>query len=317
MSPHRILVVEDHEPFRRVMCALLRQRADVSIVGEARDGLEAVHRAEALQPDVVMLDIGLPSLNGVEAAGRIRTVAPNAKLLLVTNEVSPDVVEEAFRRGAHGYVYKPRAQRDLLHVIEAVLRGGRFVSSGLERIARGDSLTSHRHDALFYSNEAILVNAVSRFIAGALNQGSAVIALVTESHGDSICSSLQASKVDLNRAIQQGRYIPLTISGLLSNVMVNCWPDPVRLLNAVEEVMTTIVQRATGQHATVSVCGEGAATLWADGYVEAAIQLEHLWDEIASSRHMDVLCPYPIAARQENARLVRSLCAEHTAVEIC
>jgi DNA-binding NarL/FixJ family response regulator len=317
MAPHRILVVEDHEPFRRVMCALLQQRADMSIVGEACDGLEAVHRAEALQPDVVMLDLGLPSLNGVEAAGRIRAVAPDAKLLIVTNEVSLDVVEEAFRRGAHGYVYKPRAQRDLLHVIEAVLRGGRFVSSGLERIARGDSLTSHRHDVLFYPNEAIFANVVSHFIAGARKKGSAVIALVTESHGECLHGGLEASDVDLDRAVQQGRYTSLSISALLSKVMVNCWPDPTRFLNAVRDAVVEAGRRATSQPPRVAACCECSPTLWADGHVEAAIQLEHLWDEVARSQPVDLLCAYPIATRQENARLVRSLCAEHTAVEIC
>src|SRR5262249_19577206 len=256
---------------------------DVSIVGEAGDGLEAVHQAAVLQPDVVLLDLGLPSLSGVEVAGRIRAVAPNAKLLLVTNEISLDVVEEAFRRGAHGYVYKPRAQRDLHHVTEAVLRGGRHVSSGLERIARGDSLASHRHDLLFCSNDAILVDAFSRFIAGALHKGSAVIALVTESHGERLHRGLQDAHVDLDLAIRQGRYMSLPIRDLLSKVMVNGWPDPKHFQNAVEDVITEAARRATGRHARVAACGECSPTLWADGQVEAAIQLEHLWDEIARS----------------------------------
>ena len=145
----RVLVVEDHEPFRRVICELLQQRRDLLIVGEAADGLDAIRQAEALRPDVVILDIGLPMLNGIEVAGHIRAKVPNAKLMFVTNESSLEVVEQAFNRGAHGYVYKPRAHRDVLPVLEAILRGGRFVSGGLERIARGDSLGSHRHRLLF------------------------------------------------------------------------------------------------------------------------------------------------------------------------
>jgi DNA-binding NarL/FixJ family response regulator len=135
----RVLVVEDHEPFRRVICELLQQRADLLIVGEAADGLDAICQAEALRPDVVMLDIGLPMLSGIEVAGRIRAKVPDAKLMFVTNESSLEVVEQAFRSGAHGYVYKPRVQRDVLPVLEAIIRGGRFVSGGLERIAQGDS----------------------------------------------------------------------------------------------------------------------------------------------------------------------------------
>ena len=82
----RVLVVEDHEPFRRVICELLQQRADLLIVGEAADGWDAISQAEALRPDVVMLDIGLPMLTGIEVAGRIRAKVPGAKLIFVTNE---------------------------------------------------------------------------------------------------------------------------------------------------------------------------------------------------------------------------------------
>ena len=189
----RVLVVEDHEPFRRVICELLQQRADLLIVGEAADGLDAIRQAEALRPDVVMLDIGLPMLSGIEVAGRIRAKVPDAKLMFVTNESSLEVVEQAFRRGAHGYVYKPRVQRDVLPVLEAIIRGGRFVSGGLERIAQGDSLASHRHDVVFCSSDAVLVGAFSRFIAGELREGNAVIAVVTAAHERSLQSSLQAS----------------------------------------------------------------------------------------------------------------------------
>ena len=178
----RVLVVEDHEPFRRVICELLQQRADLLIVGEAADGLDAIRQAEALRPDVVMLDIGLPMLSGIEVAGRIRAMVPDAKLMFVTNESSLEVVEQAFRRGAHGYVYKPRVQRDVLPVLEAIIRGGRFVSGGLERIAQGDSLASHRHEVLFCSSDAVLIGAFSRFIAGELHEGNAVIVVVTAAH---------------------------------------------------------------------------------------------------------------------------------------
>ena len=316
MSVHRILVVEDHEPFRRIICALLAHRADVSIVGEATDGLDAIQQAEALRPDVVLLDIGLPKLSGVEAAGRIRAALPDTRIVLVTNESSPDVAEHAYHRGAHGYVYKPRARRDLLQVFDTVVRGARFATSGLERIARGDSLASHHHPVLFSSDDVVFVRAFSRFIASALHNGSAVIVLVTESHDDSIRRSL-ATDVNLDAAIRQGRYISLNISALLSRVVINGWPDPARFLNAAEDAIGEAARRATRQHPSVSACGECAPTLWAQGHIEAAIQLEHLWDEVVARGHqVDTLCAYPMAARQEDIGAVRSLCAEHTAVEI-
>ena len=312
----RVLVVEDHEPFRRVICELLQQRADLLIVGEAADGLDAICQAEALRPDVVMLDIGLPMLSGLEVAGRIRAKVPDAKLMFVTNESSLEVVEQAFRRGAHGYVYKPRVQRDVLPVLDAIIRGGRFVSGGLERIAQGDSLASHRHDVVFCSSDAVLIGAFSRFIAGELREGNAVVAVVTAAHERSLQSSLEASHVDVALAIRQQRYLPVNVSELLAKATVNGCPDPLRYLDAAGDLLTDVTRRATDQHARVAACGEGTSIFWTHGHVEAAIQLEHLWDEIAMSRQMDILCAYPLAARDESVPAVRRLCAEHTAVEI-
>jgi DNA-binding NarL/FixJ family response regulator len=315
-SLQRVLVVEDHEPFRRVLCELLQQRGDLEIVGEAADGLDAIYQAEALRPDVVMLDIGLPSLSGIDVAERLRATVPDAKLMFVTNVSSLEVVEHAFSRGVHGYVYKPRALRDVLPVLDAIIRGGRFVSGGLERIAEGDSLASHRHRLLFCSSDAVLVAAFSRFIAGALDRGNTVIVLVTEAHDVSLQRALQASRVDLALAIRQRRYVSVSINQLLAKVMVNGCPDPTQFRDAAEELLTEATRRAGDQHAEVAACGECSPTVWANGNVEAAIQLEQLWDDIAKSRPMDILCAYPLAARDESVPAVRRLCAEHTAVEI-
>jgi len=132
MQPCRILVVEDFELFRRFICSALRQREELQIVGEASDGLEAVQKAEELQPDLILLDIGLPKLNGLEAARQAGRLAPVAKVLFLSQEVDRDVMREAFRLGGRGYVHKSRAQNDLLPAVEAVFRGESFVSSGLE-----------------------------------------------------------------------------------------------------------------------------------------------------------------------------------------
>ena len=96
----RILVVEDFEPFRRFICSTLRKRPELQIVGEVSDGLEAVQKSEELQPDLIVLDIGLPSLNGIEAARRIRILSPKSKILFVSQESSADMVQEALALGA-------------------------------------------------------------------------------------------------------------------------------------------------------------------------------------------------------------------------
>jgi len=130
MSPStvRVLVVEDYKPYRRFVRLVLRKRPTLEIVGEASDGVEAVRRAEELKPDLILLDIGLPSLNGIEAARQIRSVAPESKIVFLSHESSADVVREALSLGAWGYVVKATAETDLLAAIDAVLLGRHFVS---------------------------------------------------------------------------------------------------------------------------------------------------------------------------------------------
>lgn len=131
MSSRTVLVVEDFEPFRRFICSTLAKRSELQIVGEASDGLQAVQKAEELQPNLILFDIGLPTLNGIEAACRISRLVPTAKILFVSQNNDANVVTAALSNGANGYVRKENAQTDLLPAVEAVLRGDRFVSRGL------------------------------------------------------------------------------------------------------------------------------------------------------------------------------------------
>ena len=124
-------MVEDFEPFRRFIRSTLRKRPEFQIVEEATDGLEAVQKAEELQPDLIMLDIGLPSLNGIDAARRIRKLSPKSKILFMSQESSADVVQVALALGALGYVVKAHAGSELLPAVETVLQGRQFVSNGL------------------------------------------------------------------------------------------------------------------------------------------------------------------------------------------
>lgn len=129
MASIRVLVVEDFLPFRQFICSTLKKRGDLQVICEVSDGLEAVHKAEELKPDLILLDIGLPTLNGIEAARKIRELAPNSKIIFLTQESSPDVVNEALSLGAWSYVMKTHAAGELLMAIEAVTSDKRFVGS--------------------------------------------------------------------------------------------------------------------------------------------------------------------------------------------
>jgi DNA-binding NarL/FixJ family response regulator len=129
VAPVRVLLVDDYERFRQFVYSTLGKIRELQVVGEASDGLEAVQKAKELQPDLILLDIGLPSLNGIEAARRIRKVSPESKILFLTAESSVDVVQEALSLGALGYIRKASAWSELLAAVEAVILGKAFVSS--------------------------------------------------------------------------------------------------------------------------------------------------------------------------------------------
>ena len=125
----RVLVVEDYEPIQRFVASILQKQPELQIICKASDGLEAVQKAEELQPDLILLDIGLPSLNGIEVARQIRKLSSKSKILFVSQESSPDVVREALGTGAQGYVLKSDAGSELLEGVNAVLRGEQFVGN--------------------------------------------------------------------------------------------------------------------------------------------------------------------------------------------
>jgi DNA-binding NarL/FixJ family response regulator len=127
----RIILVDDFEKFRSFTSSLLRKQPGFQIVGDALDGPEAVRKAEELKPDLVVLDIGLPNLNGIEAALQIRAVSPESKILFLTGNDDPQVARAALDTGATGYVAKSDAAVELLSAVEAVLLGKRYVSKRL------------------------------------------------------------------------------------------------------------------------------------------------------------------------------------------
>jgi DNA-binding NarL/FixJ family response regulator len=129
----RVLVVEDHEVVRRQICRMLGQHADLEIVCAVGDGEDAVRRAGELQPDVILLDISLPHLDGFTTARHIRSVAPAAQILFVSQHDTTQMVREALRAGGKGYVSKLDAVQDLVPAIHAVNMKQRFISPRLAR----------------------------------------------------------------------------------------------------------------------------------------------------------------------------------------
>lgn len=129
--PTRVLVVDDYEPWRIYLRSVLTRQPGFELLGEVSDGLKAVRRAEELQPDLILLDLSLPSMNGIDAARLMRRVAPYAKILFLSENRHPEVAEAALSAGGHGFVVKSDSGRELSVAIAAVLREETFISQRL------------------------------------------------------------------------------------------------------------------------------------------------------------------------------------------
>ena len=153
----RVLVVDDYEPWHRFISTMLQKQPELQIIGAVFDGLEAVQQTQELQPNLILLDIGLPTINGIEAGRRIRECAPQSKILFVSENRSPDIAEEALATGAGGYVVKSDAASELLPAIKAVLEGKRFISA---------SLAGHFLVAATLSAQTMPLSWILMFISG-------------------------------------------------------------------------------------------------------------------------------------------------------
>jgi DNA-binding NarL/FixJ family response regulator len=266
-------VVDDYEPWRRFVSTTLQNQPKLQVIGEALDGLDAVRKAEELQPDLIVLDIGLPSLNGIEAARRIRKLSPKSKILFASQESSADVVQEALALGALGYVVKADAGKELLTAVNAVVHGDRFVgkrfasydltgtsdrpnpesnrrNEGLARFEDQNVGISGRHELGLYSNDEAFLNGFINFTVAALMVGKAVILIATDLHQSGLLQRLQASGMDVAALVEQKRYIPLDVADSLPTFMVDGSPDSVRLAKGVRLLRT---EAATEKHLHVAV----------------------------------------------------------------
>ena len=309
-------------------------RPELQVICEASDGLEAVQRVEELKPDLIVLDIGLPTLNGIEAARRISRLSPESKILFLSQESSADMVQEALSLGALGYVVKTHAGTELLAAVEAVLQGKQFVSSGLsvhhftDAIeAKAPGLLCHSevprsivprkaditrsHEVQFYSDDEAFVVGFAYFIEAALKAGNAVIVATTESLGKSLLQRLKGHGVDIAAAIEQGSYLPLDVADTLSTFMVKDLPDPVRFFSVVGDLIAVAARATAGKKSRVAVCGECASILWAQGKADAPIQVEQFCNQLTKRYEMNILCGFSLSDffREEDKQVFQRICS--------
>jgi CheY-like chemotaxis protein len=319
----KILIVDDFEEFRVFLQSALQKRPEFRAIWQATDGLEAVQHAEALQPDLILLDIGLPRLNGIEAARRIQKVSPKSKILFISQEFSEVVVEQTLLLGAHGYLWKSDTAGELLQAVDEVLQGKQFVSSSLRSRAipkTGVVLPQkvegvYGHQVASYRDDASFVADFARFIEASLKMGNPAIVIATEPHRNGLQQALQERNCDITAAIQEKRYIALDAGETLLTFMVNGWPNADKVLRGFRDLIAEAAKCAKSERPRVAACGEMGPMLLAQGNGEAAIELEHLTHETADTCDVDILCGYMMKdiQRKENSHFFEKIRAEHSA----
>ncbi len=133
MKKIRVLIAEDHTIVRQGLCALLRSEPDIEVVGEASDGSEAVEMAERLNPDIILMDIGMRTLNGLDATRKIKKTLPHIRILVLTMYDNEEWIFQILKAGATGYLIKDSAMTDLISAIRAVYRGDSYLSPSISR----------------------------------------------------------------------------------------------------------------------------------------------------------------------------------------
>jgi CheY-like chemotaxis protein len=292
---------------------MLRINPHIQFITEVEDGLQAVEKARELQPDLILTDIGLPGLNGIEAARRIKRLSPRSKLIFVSQESAFDVVREAFEAGASGYVVKTDAAAELLTALDAVLAGKHFVGNRFadrdlvgateERIPEptiptGSPRLHSRslHEVVFYSDQSSFLETISQFLGPALNAGDATVVVLTNSKREALVHRLQTMGLDTPTLIEEGRYVSLDPTQMLAAFMIEGVPERNRFQKFAKDIIQTAAKALKREHTRVVICGEGAPLLWSQGNAEAAVKLEQLWNEIAQSNAIHCLCAYPLAS---------------------
>jgi DNA-binding NarL/FixJ family response regulator len=335
-------VVDDFVPWRNYVIAKLAEKPSLYIVGFASDGLEAVLKAAELQPDLILMDVNLPALSGISAARRIQERPLETKILFVSQILDLDVALAALDAGGHGYVVKSDAENELLTAVEAVMSGKRFVSALLAsrdftgalgsqapirahaeetielpaRRSTQNKTFGPSHEVEFYGDDASFLIRCSRFVGAALANRDVVVVIMTPSHRNSLRQKLESEACDVAGAMEQGRYHALDPSDVRSRFLVNDQPDADRFRKAAGAFISTALKAASGKHPRVAVCGECSALLRAEGKADAAVEMERLWNDLASMYNVDTLCGYPIEGfRSEDQRLIfQRICAEHSTV---
>jgi two-component system, NarL family, nitrate/nitrite response regulator NarL len=311
-SVTRILVVDDHEPWRRFACTALAVEQRLRVIGQASDGFDGVRKAQELQPDLVLLDVGLPGINGLQVAIRIAVVSPSSKILFLSLDRNVDIVRAALRIG-YGYVLKVDAGKELLPAVTAVLRGDSFVSRGI----RETTALPSEHTVHLYSDDESMLEKLTTILVTSLRDGQSAVGFVIKSHRDDLRRRLQITGIDVDRTLRDRQLTILDAAECVSGLLDGPFADWRDFLSSVCPLIERAHLAARDNQQQVLVFGEMVALLWNEGRVEAAVQLERMCNSLARIYCLSLLCIFPaslLGAEGLETTVVNAMCEEHSTV---
>ena len=316
-SPLEVVVIDDHHAWRQQVTAMVEKSGAWRVTGEAADGGEGCALVASLQPDLILLDIELPTMSGIETATRILAANPSARILFLSGHSSWDVIEAALLTGARGYVLKNFAGTDLLPAMAAVAAGRRFLSGaagGRPFNADEDRHHAHLHDAGFYSSDAALIDEYEAFAADGLLAGKVVVSLLGAERRQALFERLTARGFDMTRALAEDRYIALDVDAVQTPLMIDGLPDESLFWNMVIAVMMRAARASRSNAPAIAGFGDGAQTLWRNGMPAAAVLIEQMWNDVSKTLNVDVLCGYSLPSVDAEDHEMRELIgAAHSA----
>jgi len=292
-----ILVVDDYEPWRRHLASTLGNNPHWRIVAEASDGPEGVAKAIDIRPDLILLDVGLPTVNGIEAARRILERDPALDILFLSEHQSWEVAEAALHTGARGYLCKSDSGRELSPALDAVAAGRRFVGARFggrvaDNTSRHRSTDPRRHEALYYSTETLLLDRWASAAQAALEEGATFLLVATPARQQRLRVMLEKRGANVAVPISEGRYVSIGVDETLAKFMVGDRPDEARFWTSATSLMLGLAKASTAEQPRIVACGECAPSLCVRGNAEAAVRLEQLWDELTRTYNLDTVCGY-------------------------
>ena len=199
----RILLADDHEVVRRGLCAILQDKTEWEVCGEAKDGIDAVEKAKRLKPDAAIIDIGMPNLNGLDATRQIVDALPQTKVLVLTLYDSDDMIQQVLNAGARGFLLKSDAGRNLVAAVEALRRSGTYFTSKVAEMVRDGYLKRNTEPVLLASKRTRLTfreRQLVQLLAEGKSTRQAALALgmsvkTAETHRSNVMRKLQLHSI--------------------------------------------------------------------------------------------------------------------------